>query len=251
MGRVRVAFGLLVVIVGTVWLLGGPPALRSGGRWTLTLLPYVLLGLGLLLLLRAAVPRGLLAAPVVLILAGALWVAHDLGYLGAGAAAKAWPGLTILLGAAIVLGSVPPSAADGNNGPLRRYRSVVLPLRPELADAADPLRRIAVASYLGDVRLRLADVPFASDPQSHDENPAAQVLELDVTVLFGSVAIELDHQCAVVKGNVANALAVHFTDQVRVYATTEIYADEAWPELPRRVQLNVLGVGGTVVIRSR
>jgi hypothetical protein len=250
-GRLRTAFGLLVVIVGTVWLLRGSSALHSGGRWTLTLLPYMFLGLGLLLLLRAAVPRGLLAAPVVLILGGALWMMHDLGHLGGEAAAKAWPGLTVLLGAMIVLGSVPSAAAEGNDGPLRRYRSVVVPVRPELAGARDGLRRIAVASYLGDVRLRLADIPFGPEAPGPGVGPSAEVLELDVTVLFGSVAIELDHRCAVVKGNVANALAVHFADQVRVYATTEIYVDEAWPELPRRVQLNVIGVGGTVAIRSR
>ncbi|MFI6246793.1 hypothetical protein [Streptomyces sp. NPDC051016] len=248
MGRLRVAFGLLVVIVGTVWLRGGADALHSGGRWALTLLPYVFLGLGLLLLLRAAVPRGLLAAPLVLILGGALWAVHDMGYLGGGAAAKAWPGLTVLLGVVIVLGSVPASAADGNEGSLRRYRSVVLPVRPELSrsvGSSGPLRRIAVASYLGDVRLSLADVPFSS------AGSASEVLELDVTVLFGSVAIELDHRCAVVKGNVANALAVHFADQVRVYATTEIYLDEALPDWPRRIQLSVIGVGGSVAIRSR
>ncbi|MFJ6648265.1 hypothetical protein ACIQPS_21755 [Streptomyces sp. NPDC091290] len=57
MSRVRIAFGLLIVIVGTAWLLGGPEAVRSGGRWALAALPYAFLGVGLLLLLRAAVPR--------------------------------------------------------------------------------------------------------------------------------------------------------------------------------------------------
>ncbi|MFF0220744.1 hypothetical protein [Streptomyces sp. NPDC004629] len=247
MGRVRVAFGLLVVAVGTAWLLGGPAAVRSGGRWTLTLLPYVLLGLGLLLLLRAAVPRGLLAAPLALILGGALWAAHAAGYLGG--VARFWPALIVLLGAAIALGGVPVATGTGNDGPLRHYRSVVLPVRPELVTGPDTrLRRVTVASYLGDVRLRLADVPFQPETVL---DTAVEVLELDVTLLFGSVTIELDHRCAVVKGDVANALAVHFADQVRVYATTDIYADEARSELPRRIQLNVIGVGGTVAIRSR
>ncbi|RMB87819.1 hypothetical protein [Streptomyces shenzhenensis] len=247
MGRVRVAFGLLVVVVGTAWLLGGPDAVRSGGRWTLVLLPYVLLGLGLLLLLRAAVPRGLLAAPLALILVGALWAAYAAGWLGG--AGRFWPGLIVLLGAAIALGGVPVATGTGNDGPLRHYRSVVLPLRPELVtEPGTGLRRITVASYLGDVRLRLADVPFQSETVL---DTTVEVLELDVTLLFGSVAIELDHRCAVVKGDVTNALAVHFADQVRVYATTDIYADEARTELPRRIQLNVIGVGGTVAIRSR
>ncbi|MFF7103463.1 hypothetical protein ACFY9X_25100 [Streptomyces nigra] len=251
MSRVRIAFGLLVVIVGTAWLLGGPEAVRSGGRWALAALPYAFLGVGLLLLLRAAVPRGLLAAPVVFILGGGLWVAHDLGYLGGGAAEKAWPGLVVLLGAVIALGGVPTQSSDGNDGPLRHYRSVVVPVRPELGHSPDPVRRITVTSYLGDIRLRLADVTFGPDTRVGGDGRPAEVLELDVTLLFGSVIVELDHHCAVVKGNVANALAVHFADEVRVYATTDIYAVEARSELPRRIQLNVIGVGGMLAIRSR
>ncbi|MFE6177369.1 hypothetical protein [Streptomyces sp. NPDC056464] len=250
MSRVRIAFGLLIVIAGTAWLLGGPGAVRSGGRWAFATLPYGLLGIGLLVLLRAAVPRGLLAAPLALILGGALWAVHDVGYLDGGTAAKAWPALAILLGAAIALGGVPAVADGVNDGPLRRYRSVVMTVRPELAEPSAPLRRISVASYLGDVHLRLADVPFHPDAGMQG-NPIAEVLELEVTLLFGSVAIEVDHRCAVVKGNVANAPAVQFADQVRVYATTDIYAVEARSELPRRIQLNVIGVGGTVAIRSR
>ncbi|WP_328424319.1 hypothetical protein [Streptomyces sp. NBC_00443] len=250
MSRVRIAFGLLIVIAGTAWLLGGLDAVRSGGRWAFAALPYALLGLGLLVLLRAAVPRGLLAAPLALILGGALWAVHDIGYLDGGTAAKAWPGLTILLGAAIALGGVPAVADGVNDGPLRRYRSVVLPVRPELAEPSTPLRSISVASYLGDVHLRLADVPFQPDARMPGD-PTAEVLEIEVTLLFGSVAIEVDRRCAVVKGSVANAPAVQFADQVRVYATTDIYADEARSELPRRIQLNVVGLGGTLAIRSR
>ncbi|MFG2746090.1 hypothetical protein [Streptomyces chartreusis] len=250
MSRVRIAFGLLIVITGTAWLLGGPEAVRSGGRWALAALPYALLGLGLLVLLRAAVPRGLLAAPLALILGGALWAVHDVGYLDGGTAAKAWPALAILLGAAIALGGVPAVDDGVNDSPLRRYRSVVVPVRPDLTEAAAPLRRISAVSYLGEVHLRLADVPFQPDARMPGD-PTAEVLELEVTLLFGSVAIEVDHRCAVVKGNVANAPAVQYADQVRVYATTEIYAHEARSELPRRIQLNVIGLGGTVAIRSR
>ncbi|MFC8662980.1 hypothetical protein [Streptomyces sp. NPDC057199] len=77
----RIAFGLLVVVVGTVWLLGGGPAVRSGGRWALSALPYALAAAGLLLILRAAVPRGLLAGPVVLLAGGGLWAAYGAGDL--------------------------------------------------------------------------------------------------------------------------------------------------------------------------
>ncbi|MFD5402466.1 hypothetical protein [Streptomyces griseorubiginosus] len=251
MNRVRIGFGLLIVIVGTAWLSDGPAAVRSGGRWTLTALPYLLLGLGLFLLLRAAVPRGLLAAPVVLILTGVLWVVHDSGHLG-GTAGKTWPGIVILLGAAIALGAAPAAAHDRDEGPLRRYRSVIMPVRPELVESTGPLQKITAASYMGDVRLELSTVRFQADSTLNSFGFSAEVLEIDVTVLFGRVTILLDHRCAVVKGNVANSLAVHFADQVRVYATTDIYADDAVrTRTPRRILLNVIGVGGTVDIRSR
>ncbi|MFJ8106970.1 hypothetical protein [Streptomyces sp. NPDC096132] len=247
----RIAFGMLIAIVGTAWLLGGPSALRTGGRWTLSSLPYAVVALGLLLLLRAAVPRGLLAAPVALIAVGALWGAHNAGYLD-GTAGKAWPGITILLGAAIALGAAPTVPDDRDEGALRRYRSVLRRLRPELGSASGPLRKISVGSYLGDVRLDLSAVRFRPDPTESEGGTAAfEVLEVDVTVLFGSVTVQLDRRCAVVKGNVAGALAVHFADQVRVYATTDIYAGEAArTDMPRRVLLNVSGVGGTLDIRS-
>lgn len=62
-----------------VWLVGDTAALRSGGRWTLSALPYVLAAVGLLLILRAAVPKGLLLGPVVLVAGGGLWAAYNAG----------------------------------------------------------------------------------------------------------------------------------------------------------------------------
>jgi hypothetical protein len=54
----------------------------------------------------------------------------------------------------------------------------------------------------------------------------------------------------VVRGNVENTLAVHFADRVAVYADTETYRQAAGGTVPRRVLLNVLGLGGSVAIRS-
>lgn len=247
MGRVRIAFGLLVVVVGTVWLLGGGSAVRSGGRWALSALPYVLVALGLLLVLRAAVPRGLLAAPLVLIAGGGLWAAYNAGYLGEASAGKVWPGVVIALGAALALGVRPRPAVVEGELPFRLYRSIVLPVRKRVATETVPLQNVAVSSWFGDARIDLSGAQFTSDPEP---DGGYKVLEVDVMVCFGRVELVLPSRCAVVRGNVENTLAVHYADRVAVYADTDTYRTLVGEEMPRRVLLNVLGLGGSVAIRS-
>ncbi|WP_151480904.1 hypothetical protein [Streptomyces albicerus] len=247
MGRVRVAFGLLVVVVGTVWLSGGGSTVRSGGRWALSALPYVLVALGLLLVLRAAVPRGLLAAPLVLIAGGGLWAAYDAGYLGGVSSGKVWPGLVIALGATLALGVRPRPAAVEDELPFRRYRSVLLPVRKRVAADAVPLRNVAVSSWFGDARIDLSGAEFTSDLPP---DGGYKLLEVDVMVCFGRVELVLPPRCAVVRGSVENTLAVHYADRVAVYADTDTYRTAVGGVVPRRVLLNVLGLGGSVAIRS-
>lgn len=235
--RLRIVCGLVVVVMGTAWLLGGGPALRSGGRWLLTVLPYALIALGLLVLLRAALPRGLLTGPLVLIVGGGLWAAYDLGYLGGTAGSKVLPALTITFGAALVLTGGAAAQAD-DELPLRRYRSVLLPVRRKVLTSTS-LVKVGIGSFFGDARIDLSSVSFAPDPQAQGR----YVLQADVTVLFGRVELVVDAACAVVKGNVENSPAVHFAERVRVH--------ERPPEnVERQILLNVLGVGGSVAIRS-
>ncbi|MFD3440795.1 hypothetical protein ACFWU3_25170 [Streptomyces sp. NPDC058685] len=240
MDRVRIAFGLLVVVIGTVWLLGGGTALRSGGRRLLVVLPYALIAFGLLLVLRAALPRGLLTAPLALIAGGGLWAAYDLGYLGGAAGSRILPGLVIAAGAVVALagggGRGRPGRA-GDDVPLRSYRSVLWPVRVKVAGAPE-LRKVGVGSYFGDARIDLAGAAFASDPSGQTRH----ALQVDVTVLFGRVELLLDARCVVVKGNVESSPAVHFAEQVPVHVTPP--AGTA-----RHIVLNVLGVGGSVAVR--
>ncbi|MFH8464348.1 hypothetical protein [Streptomyces sp. NPDC017991] len=247
MGRLRIAFGLLVVVAGTVWLLGGGSAVRSGGRWALSALPYVFVALGLLLVLRAAVPKGLLAAPLVLVAGGGLWAAYNAGHLREATAGKVWPAVVIALGAALALGARPRAAVIEDEVPFRSYRSVLLPIRRQVATDAVPLQNVAVSSWFGDARIDLSGAQFISDPAP---DGGYKVLEVDVIVCFGRVELVLPPRCAVVRGNVENTLAVHFADRVAVYADTDVYRASAGGIMPRRVLLNVLGLGGSVAIRS-
>lgn len=62
-GRVRTVVGLLAVVVGTAWLLGGPEALRSGARVALMSTPYLLMTFAAVLIVRTALPKGRRSAP--------------------------------------------------------------------------------------------------------------------------------------------------------------------------------------------
>ena len=247
MGRVRIAFGLLVVVVGTVWLLGGGSAVRSGGRWALSALPYGLAAVGLLLILRAAVPRGLLAGPVVLLAGGGLWAAYNAGVFDESSADRIWPLVVIALGTALSLGVRTESRRPEEEHPLRRYRSVLVPVDRRVVTTTVPLRNVTVSSYFGNAVIDLSGARFMGDASPEDP---ARVIEADVTVLFGRVELVVGPYCAVVKGNVESSLAVHFADRIAVYPNVDEYLSEGSLRHPHRLVLNVLGLGGSVAISS-
>ncbi len=246
MGRVRIAFGLLVV-VGTVWLLGGGSAVRSGGRWALSVLPYALAVVGLLLILRAAVPKGLLVGPVVLVAGGGLWAAHDAGAFSDRTTDRIWPVVLIVLGAALSLGVRTESRRPQEEYPLRRYRSVLVPVDRRVVTSAVPLRSLVVSSYFGNAVIDLSGAEFMGGRSPNDR---LRVLQADVTVLFGRVELVVGPYCAVVKGNVENSRAVHFADRVAEYPNEGEYMNQGGLRQPHRVVLNVLGLGGSVAVSS-
>jgi hypothetical protein len=249
-GRLRTAFGLLVVIVGMAWLLGGASAVRSGGRWALSALPYVLAAVGLLLILRAAVPRGLLAGPVVLVAGGGLWAAYNAGAFEGETADRVWPSVVIAVGVALSLGvrSSPGDRAEEEE-PLRRYRSVLVPVDRRVVTSSVPVENLTVSSYFGNAVIDLSGARFAGSSSPDDR---LRALRVDVTVFFGRVELVVGPHCAVVKGNVENTRSVRFAEQVVVYADVDDYFhfDSGGLRRPHRLVLNVLGLGGAVAVRS-
>ncbi|MFI6545437.1 hypothetical protein ACIBO9_19560 [Streptomyces prunicolor] len=245
----RTAFGLLVVIVGMVWLVGGVPAVRSGGRWALSALPYVLTALGLLLILRAAVPRGLLVGPVVLVAGGGLWAAYNAGVFEGETAGRIWPSAVIALGVALSLGVRTDPGGRDEEQPLRQYRSVLVPVDRRVLTSSVPLQNLTVGSYFGNAVIDLSSARFTEDSAP---NERLGVVYVDVTVFFGRVEIIVGPNCAVVKGNVESTRAVRFADQVIVYADVDEYlrVDSGGPRRTHRMVLNVLGLGGAVAVRS-
>ncbi|NNN35266.1 hypothetical protein HLK59_33860 [Streptomyces sp. S3(2020)] len=245
----RTAFGLLVVIVGMVWLLGDEAALRAGGRWALSALPYALAATGLLLILRAAVPKGLLFGPVVLVAGGGLWAAYDAGVFEGRTADRIWPSVVIAIGVALSLGVRTEARGREEDHPLRRYRSVLVPVDRRVLTASAPLETLTVSSYFGNAVIDLSGARFAAVDSADDR---LRVVRVDVTVFFGRVELVVGPSCAVVKGNVESTRAVRFAERVTVHATLEEYlrVDREDPRRPHRMVLNVLGLGGVVAIRS-
>ncbi|MFE5819803.1 hypothetical protein ACFQ6S_41125 [Streptomyces sp. NPDC056479] len=245
----RTAFGLLVVIVGTVWLLGDWSAVRSGGRWALSALPYVIVVVGVLLLLRAAVPRGLLVGPVILVAGGGLWAAYNAGVFEGRTADRIWPSVVIAVGVALSLGVRTDPGGREDDNPLRRYRSVLVPLDRRVVTPATPLQTLAVSSYFGNAVIDLSGARFAGASAPDDR---LRVASVDVTVFFGRVELVVGPNCAVVKGNVEGTHAVRFAEQVVVYADVDEYFhfDANGLRRPHRMVLNVLGLGGAVAVRS-
>ncbi|MGC0338396.1 hypothetical protein [Streptomyces sp. SLBN-8D4] len=250
MGRLRIAFGLLVVIGGTVWLLGGASAVQSSGRWALSALPYVLAAMGVLLILRAAVPKGLLAGPIVLVAGGSLWAAYDAGAFEGQTADRIWPSVVIAVGVALSLGVRTDSGGHEDELPLRQYRSVLVPVDRRVVTSSVPLQNLTVGSFFGNAVIDLSGAQFTGDTTTADAR--LRVVQVDVTVLFGRVELVVGPYCAVVKGNVDGTRAVRFAEQVAVYASVEDYLqmDHGGLRRPHRVVLNVLGLGGTVAVRS-
>ncbi|NUP14591.1 MAG: hypothetical protein HOZ81_00480 [Streptomyces sp.] len=248
MARLRTAFGLLVVIVGMVWLVGDTTALRSGGRWALSALPYALAAVGLLLILRAAVPKGLLLGPVVLVAGGGLWAAYNAGVFDGRTADRIWPSVVIALGVALSLGVRTDAQVPEEDHPLRRYRSVLIPVDRRVLTGSVSLQTLAVGSYLGNAVIDLSGAQFEASATDNQQ----RVVRVDVTVFFGRVELVVGPSCAVVKGNVEGTRAVRFAEQVVVYANVDEYLQSVGgaSSRPHRMVLNVLGLGGAVVVRS-
>ncbi|NGO14765.1 hypothetical protein G5C60_46045, partial [Streptomyces sp. HC44] len=222
-------------------------AVRSGGRWALSALPYALAVVGLLLILRAAVPKGLLAGPVILLAGGGLWAAYDAGAFDGSTADRVWPIVVIALGAALSLGVRTESPRREQEHPMRRYRSVLVPVDRRVVTSTVPLQNLTVGSYFGNAVVDLSGAEFMQLASPDDR---LRVLQADITVLFGRVELVVGPYCAVVKGNVENAPAVHFADRVPVYPNERAYLNDGGARQPHRLVLNVLGLGGSVAISS-
>src|SRR5262249_34496307 len=67
LSRGRVLVGLLATVAGTAWAVGGADELRRAGRLVLVILPALFVLLAVVMVLRAAMPPGTVAGPILLL----------------------------------------------------------------------------------------------------------------------------------------------------------------------------------------
>ncbi|MET7567957.1 hypothetical protein ABZT04_05560 [Streptomyces sp. NPDC005492] len=232
---------MLAVVVGTVWLLGGPEALRSGARVALVLAPYFLMAFAAVLIVRSALPKGAALGPLVLLAGGGLWALAGQGGLSDVWQSRVAPLAVIALGTLIAL-SRSGGVADDVVIPIRRYGSLFVPAHAKLLPAEDGVRRIVVRAIFGSLRVDLSEAVFPQDEE------ARGVLYADVTVLFGRVEFVLGDDCAVVVDQQIQTFGTSLAERVPVFRNYAAYDNQTSPTPNRRLVISLVGAGGAVAL---
>ncbi|MGW5651166.1 hypothetical protein [Streptomyces humi] len=244
MSRTRTAFGLLVVAVGTAWLYGGPEAVRAGAHVVLVAGPYALMAFAVLLVLRAALPKGAALGPLVLFLAGGVWAVAGQGRIGNAWESRVVPLSLIALGALVALSRSVGTHADGISVPIRRYGSWFVPRQATLLPSESGVRRIVARAVFGTLRVDLSQASFPDG----DDSTGVGVLHADVTVLFGRVEFVLGQDCAVVLARDIHTYGTSLTERVPVFVNTAAFRRRRAATLGRRVDISLIGLGGAVAL---
>lgn len=231
LNRFQVAVGLIAVALGTAWAAGGGTAVRTVGRDAAVVVPVAAILLGVFLLLRAAVPRGMLAAPVALIAAGALWLAVWFSGGFGVSPSRIYQSIIILAGVVTAMVRFPRriSVATG----VERYSSP-FGRRPDEPVTEAAYKYIVRAMPLGAVHLKFGAGSFPK---------GARRITVDATVLFGHFKLCVPDDWEVVAGRVSLAYWIHPDGDL----------SRQWQNLPPKPQagkplvvVNLQGLGGRV-----
>ncbi|MDN3026885.1 hypothetical protein [Streptomyces sp. S.PB5] len=231
MSRIRVALGLGAVALGTAWAVGGVAGLREVLAALSVAVPTLLVLAGMVLVLRAAVPRGQLGGPLALmgVGVGVLALRFDVPQL---------PDLSRQAPVVLILGGVFVALFRGRSDPgidtgVRRFTSLLHPpAKPRMAGTA-PKKLIVRALLFGRVHIDLSGCDFPLEPR----------MVVDVTVLWADVKITLPPDWTVLAGRVELTSGVRFFGDLSqpVFASAQ-----PGPGETRTVVVNVQGLGGAV-----
>lgn len=232
MSRVRIAFGVVAVISGTAWALGGMDTLAAAARRLAELLPLVLVLGGISVILLVAVPRGTLAGPALLISVGLLGIAAERGMLSRSLLAHL-PAF-ILIGVGVIVAMSRRQNIQIDTG-VDRYNAIVFPVRRRVR--GDAPRKIIARAVFGLLRLDMSQADY----------PPVARLWIDVTCVMGRVEIILPKGWEVQAGRIELARRITFSGTLsRSYlAPLEEPEGEFGKNL---VVLNVLGWSGAVLV---
>lgn len=235
MSRVRVTAGLVGVVIGTAWWAG---ALKAIGVATITVAPYVLIGVAVAGAARVLAPPAALTGPAVLLIVGGGWllIRNDL---------VPRVDLSSVFAVLLVLGGFAVALSGGQRrwqpDLIRRHLAVIW--RREIRIEGRAPAKLAVTAILGTMTVTFdeaADFPL---------NVAA--MEIDVSVFGGRVVIKPPASWKVGPGRIVErAMRLDGTlDWVNPALSPEHIPEEFDGQLVALV--NVVGLLGAVALPVR
>lgn len=227
LSRARIALGLVAVATGTAWAVGGAYALRAVGSAVLRGMPALAIATGLVIFLRAVLPRGPIAGPLVLIVGGLLALAAQVGWL----TASLWQAIspTLLITGGVLIAMSKRARPDPLAAIVTRHWSLFLPNRHAVRDTSP--HKFIVRCLLGDF---LLDLTNAAYPRGADR------VTIDVTVLGGWVELRVPHHWVVIAGRVELTAGVRFVGNVDL--------PEGDDTTQNRIVLNVQGLASRMIV---
>ncbi len=231
LSRSRVTVGLLVAVTGTAWAVGDAEELRRAGRLALIVLPALFVVVAVGMVVRAAMPAGTAAGPLVLLVVAA-------GCLAAAAVVFRWVSAANLAETAAFAVTGGGMAVALSRRRMRhtldviiRRRTAVLSIRKHLQIFDDaPAKSVVRAILGGEVHLDLAAAEY---PAGQDH------VVVDITAWYGRVVISVPSGWQVQAGRVELARRMQYDG--------ELDAPDA--ATTHRVVLNIQGLGGYIWLR--
>jgi hypothetical protein len=235
MSRVRVAAGLVGVVIGTAWLAG---ALKVIAVATITAAPYVLIGAAVVGAARVLAPPAALTGPTVLLLAGGGWLLIRNDLVPRVDLGSVFAVLLVLGGFAVAL-----SGGQRRWRPDLIRRHLVVVWRSEIKIEGRAPAKLAVTAVLGTMTVTFDEaVDFPS---------SVTAMEIDVSVFGGRVVIKPPASWKVGPGRIVErAMSLEGTlDWVTPALSPSHIPEEFDGELA--VLVNVVGLLGAVALPVR
>ncbi|MEU4250221.1 hypothetical protein AB0F15_22700 [Amycolatopsis sp. NPDC026612] len=231
LSRNRVAAGLLVAVAGTTWSVGSWDQILRLGRLALIVLPAMFVVVAVVMVVRAAMPAGTVAGPVMLlVLAGGGLFAAALVFGWVNTANLTGTAAFAVTGGGLVLALSRRRVHHELDAIIRR-RSAVLLSKRELRIFDEAPGKCAVrAIFGGTVHIDLSAAEYPVDSGG---------IVVDITVWFGRVTLAVPAGWQVQAGRVELARRMQYDGALEALDK----------RVDRRVVLNLQGLGGFVGIR--
>lgn len=226
--------GLVAVVSGTAWALGGDGFVATSARRLAELLPFLLVLIGISAIMMVVVPRGALAGPVLLIVIGLLGFAVEHRMLQRSLFVHL-PAF-ILIGVGVIIAMSRRQKVLIDTG-VERHTAVLFPVRRRIS--REVRRKVIARAVFTMLQLDMSKAEF----------PHATRMWLDVTCIIGRIEIILPEGWKVQAGRIG--LARWMTFGGTLTRSDLAPAEQEDKSFKKLVVVNVLGWGGAVVVERR